>query len=244
MITLQASEPDRAAPRRMGLRRFSAAEFLIALVLLFIGIPFVEHVDKGEIIEVMLMTLVLISGVLAVGGRRRTLVWSVILVLPAVTGKWVKLFWPHLLPAELSLIAGLVFLAFLIWQFLRFVLRAPQVNAEVLCAGVSVYLLLGLLWTFAYLLVAGVDPDAFSFNGGPAASHSLQGANAFYFSFITLSTVGYGDILPVSPVARMLAAMEAITGTLFVAILIARLVALHSSAGVRCRSNDDNGNRS
>ena len=220
-----------AAPRRIGLRRFSTAEFLVALVLLFIGIPFVEYFYKGEIIEVMLMTLVLISGVLAVGGRRQTLVWAVILMLPAVTGKWVKFLWPELVPAELSLVAGLVFLAFLIWQFLRFVLRAPRVNAEVLCAGVSIYLLLGLIWTFAYLLVARTVPDAFVFNVGPAASHSLQGATAFYFSFVTLSTVGYGDIIPVSPVSRMLAAMEAITGTLFVAVLIARLVALHSSAG-------------
>jgi len=224
--------------RRIGFHRFSAAEFLIALVLLFIGIPFVEHIDKGEVIEVMLMTLVLISGVLAVGGRRRTLVWAVILVLPAVTGKWLKLFWPELVPPELSLVAGLVFLVFLIWQFLHFVLRAPRVNAEVLCAGISIYLLLGLLWTFAYLLVAGVIPDSFAFTAGPTTTHSMQGANAFYFSFITLSTVGYGDIVPVSNVARMLAAMEAVTGTLFVAVLIARLVALHSSEGLRSKGHD------
>jgi hypothetical protein len=222
-----------AATQRIGLQRYSTAEFLIALVLLFIGIPFVEHFDRGEIIEVVLMTLVLVSGVLAVGRRQGTLVWAVILVLPAVTGKWLHHGWPKLVPAELSHVAGLVFLAFLIWQFLRFILCAPRVDSEVLCAGISVYLLLGLSWTFAYLLVAGAVPDAFAFTGEPAGSHSLQSANAFYFSFITLSTVGYGDIVPVSPVARMLAAMEAITGTLFVAVLIARLVALHLSEELR-----------
>ncbi len=57
----------------------------------------------------------------------------------------------------------------------------------------------------------------------------MEGFNAFYFSFITLSTVGYGDITPVSKVARMLAATEAMTGLLYVAVLIARLVALYSS---------------
>lgn len=82
---------------------------------------------------------------------------------------------------------------------------------------------------FSYLLVARADPDAFAFTAGPAAGQSLQLHNAFYFSFITLSTVGYGDIIPVSNVARMLAAMEAITGTLYVAVIISRLVALDSS---------------
>jgi voltage-gated potassium channel Kch len=55
--------------------------------------------------------------------------------------------------------------------------------------------------------------------------------NAFYFSFITLTTVGYGDITPVSPIARMLAVMEAMTGTLFLGVLIARLVSLYSAPG-------------
>src|SRR6266480_3728242 len=67
---------------------------------------------------------------------------------------------------------------------------------------------------------------AFNMNAG---KHSIRGFNAFYFSFITLSTVGYGDITPVSKVARMLSAMEAMTGLLYLAVLIARLVALYSS---------------
>ncbi len=98
-----------------------------------------------------------------------------------------------------------------------------------LCVGISAYLLLGLSWSFAYLLVAQLAPGAFFLNNGTTTGHSLHGADAFYFSLITLSTVGYGDIIPVSNVARMLAAMEAITGSLFVAVLIARLVALYSS---------------
>jgi hypothetical protein len=88
--------------------------------------------------------------------------------------------------------------------------------------------MLGLLWTVAYWLVDQLTPGAFAFNGN-AERQSIRGFNAFYFSFVTLSTVGYGDITPVSKVARMLAAMEAITGLLYVAVLIARLVALYSS---------------
>jgi hypothetical protein len=229
MTTPQLPELTSAAPRRIGLYRYSVAGFLIALVVAFIGIPFIEPFDKDKHIEVILMTLVLVSGVLAVGGRRRTLILGVILALPALTGKWINHYWPELASVEFFYIARLVFLVFLIWEFLRFILRAPRVNSEVICAGMSVYLLLGLMWMFAYLLVARAVPDAFAFTAGPAAGQSLHLHNAFYFSFITLSTVGYGDIIPVSNVARMLAAMEAITGTLYVAVLISRLVALYSS---------------
>ncbi len=91
--------------------------------------------------------------------------------------------------------------------------------------------MLGLMWTMAYWLVDQLTPGgAFSFNTN-AGPRSINGFNAFYFSFITLSTVGYGDITPVSTIARWLAAMEAMTGLLYVAVLIARLVSLYSAPG-------------
>jgi voltage-gated potassium channel len=111
---------------------------------------------------------------------------------------------------------------------LRFILRAPSVNIEVLCASIAAYLMLGLMWTMAYWLVDQLTPGAFSFNTN-AGPRSMNGFTGFYFSFITLSTVGYGDITPVSKVARMLAAMEAMTGLLYVAVLIAQLVGLYST---------------
>jgi hypothetical protein len=98
----------------------------------------------------------------------------------------------------------------------------------VLCASISAYLMLGLMWTMAYWLVDQLTPGgAFSFNTN-AGPRSINGFNGFYFSFITLSTVGFGDITPVSKMARWLAAMEAMTGLLYVAVLIARLVSLYS----------------
>jgi hypothetical protein len=170
-----------------------------------------------------------------VGRSRRTLVWAAALMVPAVIGRWMHHFWPELVSMEISRAAGLVFLIFLIGQFLRFILRAPRVNAEVMYAGISVYLLLGLSWTFAYVIMAQLVPGSFAFSTGPAASQEMTGFNAFYFSFVTLTTVGYGDITPVSNGARALAAMEAMTGTLYVAVLISRLVALYSSQGSRLR---------
>jgi hypothetical protein len=225
-----AASPPAARPAHIGFRRFSTAEFLLALVLLFIVTPIVEDIPHGRSIEISLMTLVLVAGVLAVGRSHRTLVWAAVLVAPVVTARWIHHFFPDLGFAKvIFLVAGLVYLIFLVVQFLHFILRAPRVNAEVLYAGISVYLLLGLVWTLAYSLVAKLIPNSFAFSPGPGASQTMEGFTAYYFSFVTLTTVGYGDITPVSNAARALAALEAMTGTLYVAVLISRLVALYSS---------------
>ncbi len=210
-------------------RRFTTVQLLVALGLLFFAFPFVEEVKGGDIIVSLLFSLVLISAVLAVASRRRTLVVALFLLIPTIVGRWINHFWPHLVPPAVFLVAGLVLVAFVVVNLLRFVLRAPSVNTEVLCASISAYLMLGLMWTMAYWLVDQLTPEgAFSFNTN-SGTHSMNGFNAFYFSFVTLSTVGYGDITPVSKVARMLAATEAMTGLLYVAVLIARLVGLYST---------------
>lgn len=209
-------------------RRFTSVQLLVALALLFFFFPFVEEVKGGDIIVSILLSLVLLCAVLAVADRKRVLVIAVTLAIPAIAGRWISHFRPDLVPPPVFLTAGLVLIAFVVANLLRFVLRAPSVNVEVLCASISAYLMLGLLWTVAYWLVDQLNPEAFAFNTNEGRQ-SISGFNAFYFSFVTLSTVGYGDITPVSKVARMLAAMEAMTGLLYVAVLIARLVAIYSS---------------
>jgi voltage-gated potassium channel len=211
------------------LRRFSAIELLVALAALFVSFPFVESLQASALIESILLTIVLVSAVLAIAGRGRILIAAAVLALPALIGRWANHYRPDLVPPEMFLVSGILFVLFVIGNLLRFVLHAVSVNTEVLCASISVYLLLGLLWTLGYWLIAEIVPDAFAFNASTVADRSMKGFNGLYFSFITLSTVGYGDITPASKVARMLAAMEAITGLLYVAVLIARLVALHAS---------------
>ena len=224
----QAKESTKSAPRRLGLHRFSTVELLVALALLFISFPFVEEVKGGDIIVSVLLSLVLISAVFAVASSGRTLVVAVLLMIPAIAGRWINHFRPDLVPPAVFLISGLVLVAFVVVNLLRFILRAPSVTTEVLCASISAYLMLGLVWTMAYWLVDQLTPGgAFSFNTN-AGTQSMNGFNAFYFSFITLSTVGYGDITPLSRIARWLAALEAMTGLLYVAVLIARLVSLYS----------------
>ncbi len=214
--------------KRLRFRRFSTVQLLIALALFFIWAPFVEEIEGGELIVSGLFSLVLLAGVVAVADRKRVMVIAIVLAIPAIAGRWINHFRPDLIPPAVFLVAGLSLIAFVVGNLLRFVFRAPSVNTEVLCASISAYLMLGLMWTMAYWLVDQLTPGgAFAFNTN-TGKQSMKGFNAFYFSFITLSTVGYGDITPVSRIARWLAAMEALTGLLYVAVLISRLVSLYS----------------
>ena len=103
----------------------------------------------------------------------------------------------------------------------RYALRPGRVDGERIFAALDVYLLAGLVFAIAYFLVDQASPGAF--RPGP-----LVRADAIYFSFITIATLGYGDIVPVSETARGLAMLEAIGGQMYLAVLVARMVSLYS----------------
>ena len=229
----ETAKPRRVSElmiQRLRLRRFSTVQLLIALAVFLICAPFVEEFEGGRLVLSLLLSLVLLAAVFAVADRKRTLAIALVLAVPAIAGRWINHFRPDLIHPSVFLVCSLMLLAFVIAHMLRFVLRAPMVTVEVLCGSIAAYLMLGLMWTLAYWLVDQLTPGgAFSFNTN-GGGQSINGFSGFYFSFITLSTVGYGDITPVSRFARWLAALEAMTGLLYVAVLIARLVALYSSA--------------
>jgi hypothetical protein len=207
-----------------GAFRYSAIQLLAALALLLFSSPFVEDLQGGDLLEAVLLTLVMIFAVLAVGGQRRSMTVALLLVAPALGGKWLNHLRPDLLSPLVFLSANVVFFGFVVAQLLRFILQTSRVDANVLCAGLAGYLMVGLLWAPAYVAVARLNPGAFNLPKGSV----MDGFNAFYFSFTTLCTVGYGDLTPVSKVARMLAVVEAITGLFYTTVLISRLVAVYS----------------
>ena len=124
--------------------RFTNVQLLVALVLLFFVFPFVEEVKGGDIIVSGLLSLVLLCAVLAVSDRKRVLVIAI--AIPAIASRWISHFRPDLVSPAVFLAAGLVLIAFVVANLLCFVLRAPSVTTEVLCASISAYLMLGLLW--------------------------------------------------------------------------------------------------
>jgi hypothetical protein len=214
------------------------AIFLCGLAFCLVSAPFEEQFREGDLVEAVRLTVLLVPALLLAGSGRRSLIGGTLLVGVALVCKWVNHFRPDLAPAWTFLAPGLVFLLFLIGHMLRYILTASRIDSEVMCAGVATYLMLGLVWAFAYILVARLTPDAFAFSTGPAGSQVMKGFTAVYYSFITLCTVGYGDIAPVSGAARMLAMAEAMVGTLYMAVLVARLVSLYSSASTSTHQTD------
>lgn len=220
---------DWPIPRGVGVLRYSGAHFLIAMVLMLVMAPFIEYIPAGDLIESAVLTIVLISAALAIGSHRRILIWSMILVTPALVAKWASHVHPDAFVAEVSPAASLVFVAFVIYHLFKFILLAPRVDSEVLCAGVATFLTLALLWAFAYVLVDRLVPGSFAYTFGPESSKKMAGFVSIYFSLVTLCTVGFGDIVPTTGPARMLAMLEGVAGVFYVAVMVARLVSLYSA---------------
>ena len=222
------ADPPPATPirPRRWYGRYGAAVFLGVLLLTLFTAPFVIELDGGEVVEPVVLTLVLVAAVGAVGDRRRPVVIATALAVPVLVCRWTHHARADRFPPTAHLAGAVLFALYVVAHHVRFVLRARRVDANALCAGIAGYLMLGLLWTFAYLLVASTDPGSFA--AGPDR-RPLEGFEAAYLSFMTLSTVGYGDIVPVSRPARMLAVMEATAGLFYITVLIARLVAVYSA---------------
>ncbi|QFZ91734.2 potassium channel family protein [Synechococcus elongatus PCC 11802] len=124
----------------------------------------------------------------------------------------------------ITLLSSSLFLGVVITLLIQTLLRQSQVTADLVKGGICIYLLIAILWSILYQAIAVLDSQAFLI----LPEH--QDNNPFvYFSFITLTSTGFGDIVPINPVAKLLAGFEAMFGQLYLAIVIARLVSLYSS---------------
>jgi hypothetical protein len=206
------------------LRRFwerdPGLSFVLALVVLvvfvlppLVGTPLRE---RAPVVDAAI-SLLLLAGVAGLQTRRGMRMVLLAVVVAALVVRW----WPFASAAALVL-AGLGSVGLLALVVLAQAFRGGSVNVHRIQGAVAAYLLLGLAWAYAYELVELVAPGAFA---GAAMEH---GRGFVYYSFVTLTTVGYGDVTPVHPAARSLAMMEALTGQLYPAILLARLVSLHA----------------
>jgi hypothetical protein len=126
----------------------------------------------------------------------------------------------------------ILFTALVIYTVLNFVFKGKEITRNKIAAALCVYLLLGTGWSAVYSLLETVDPGSLvsSRDETIVKDEDLGKREDFnYFSFVTLTTLGYGDITPVTRPARTLAMLEAIVGQLYLAVLIARLVGLHTA---------------
>ena len=123
-----------------------------------------------------------------------------------------------------SIISALFILAALV-TINRKIFAEKKVKSDTIEGGIAVFFMIGIFWAILYKIVAILDPNAFSELGNTASLFS----SLFYFSFTTLTTLGYGDVTPVSDLARTLANLEAIVGVLYPNIYIARVVGIYTA---------------
>jgi len=223
--------PTWRAPRRRHLPhvpRLPPFQYLLlSLLAWLLLLPFVPQNPTGVAIFLTGVCAVLVTGVVAAGVTRRRRALALGCALPTVG----CLLAYNLLPVpELGLAARLTFLAFhvsITWSLLRTLLDHPTVQRNTLYGVVCTYLLVGLAFATLYAVLEEVHPPALAGSPARQGSARLLPADLVFFSFMTLTTVGYGDIAPISAEARLVAVFEAVVGVFLLAFLVARLVALY-----------------
>jgi hypothetical protein len=152
---------------------------------------------------------------------------SLLLVIPMLAVIWLEYF--LVIPPVLQLagrLCGAFYFILVVAGLTRVIHGAQEVTREVLFAAILVYLLLTLIWAYLYASLETVSPGSFSFPEDPAREFLFQ---FLYFSIVTITTLGYGDIIPLSQQASALAMVEALTGQIYLVVVLAWLVGMHVS---------------
>ncbi|MBN1553594.1 MAG: two pore domain potassium channel family protein [Phycisphaerae bacterium] len=237
-------EPKRTWLHRRWFPGSRPASLLVSLFLLLAIYPQFEEMGGTDSTDHQLarlalyicFTLILLAGAWLVHDRPGTLLVACLLAAPCLILGWLdhslKISDPATSTSYFKGIISLFFAATTLYVALSqvgFILRAKKINADLLCRAVSVYLLLGVAWMALYGATEQFMPG--SFQADKSLLHGMKDNIGFsdhlYYSFSTLSTLGIGDIVPVSSVARSLTLLECVIGPLYLAILLARLVAMY-----------------
>ena len=211
------------------------------LLVVLIAVILLEPVVGIEFTLIIFLAAVAVVAALLDGGRRRTQAAVAILGLAAII---VTAF--ELLPAEspwhpdllrggagytlrLLVIAALGYCGYLL---LKSLIRSRSVSANEILGAISLYLILGIIWSFAYGILELARPGSFAF---PSQAEAVQvedrvrsegSHELIYFSFVTQSTLGYGDVTPRSPLARRLVIFQAVMGEFYIAVVVAYMISL------------------
>lgn len=200
--------------------------FLLALLLLivFVLYPMSGH---GPLVGIALqsaVSLLVIFGATLIARRGTAIAFVALLGLATVVSGWARMYSAGRVLIVLGLLTWIVFLSLLAVAIVIRVFEEGKINLHRIQGAIAAYLLLGVIWSGCYRLVMEFDHAAFSLPS--VADEGTLMSKLAYFSFITLTTVGYGDVTAVDTAARSLAILEALVGQLFPAVLIARLVSM------------------
>ena len=224
----------------VGVARVLGGRFTIltlSLVLLSLAGTTIESRDVREMVVSLSFSVLLAFAILSVG--RRVRIVTVAFAVPTLLGHW--LLWHGDLAAfrHVDFALTSAFLAFLTLVIIVAVFQDQAVTADTIVGAVCAYFLIGVTWGTVYALLVLVSPHALSVS--PALAHASGWGDVFspftplllYYSFTTLATLGYGDVTPLTAGARNLSVLEGLTGQLYLAVLVARLVGIHTARAPR-----------
>jgi voltage-gated potassium channel len=198
----------------------------IAILSLLAVMPLVESfIHLRKLFDVFLTT-VFVSGIYAVSQKKTHAAIAIGLIIPLFVSIWAPDFdrIPHFF--IFGRICGIVFFAFTLIHILRFIISEQDVTIDLIAGAASVYLLMALMWAFIFQVLELFHPGSFDI---PQAQIQGNQSLFIYYSFVTITTLGYGDITPISTAASSFSILEAVVGQLFLVVLISWLVGMHVS---------------
>lgn len=214
--------------------RFSS--LLIFIIALLIVGPLLEEFVHLRIFMDILWSAVFISAIYAVSHKKHHILIAVLLALPMLGAIWSKYFVQFNALLVVGSLCGAAFILFTIIQILIFIYGHQEVTRDMIVGAAVVYLLMAIMWTFIFTVVETLHPGSFNL---PQGQDIETGRHFLYYSFVTLTTLGYGDITPVTSLARSLCILEAVLGQLYLVVQVAWLVGVHVSQSMFKKSRQD-----
>jgi hypothetical protein len=206
--------------------------FISLLAVLFLA-PFIEGYPYLRILIGVFLSAVFLSAVYAISQKRHNTLIAVFLVLPTLTFTWASYFVDSLGFFLASRVSIVLFFAFIIVNILVFIFRQDEVTRDLIIGAAVVYLLLAEMWSYVYQILEKLRPGSFAVPDGPLQNSLLL---FDYYSLVTITTLGYGDVTPLTSVASTLSTLEAVIGQLYLVITVAWLVGVHVSQSIQKKS--------
>ena len=199
---------------------------LILLLTLIVATPFFGDYTGFRLVVDIVATGIFIFAIYAISEKKNHLIFALFLVVPTVLALWLDYFAIFEWALVISQFCGIVFFGFVIIHIVNFIRKAKEVTREVIFAAVVVYLLLAILWADVYRVLEMLEPGSFSM---PEGDIQYDRSLFTYFSMVTITTLGYGDMTPLTDRAAGLASVEALCGQIYLVVLVAWLVGMHVS---------------
>lgn len=227
--------------------RYRFTILFVTLTVLLVTAPALNvigpnlHPKLARLTVTAVFAAVLLSAVFATGRSRATVITALVLAVPTLVMQAINILSESDAIAIPTQVLGVLFIGYTVVLLLVFLFTTNRVTFDTISASLCAYLLLGVLWSIAYSLLEILAPGSFAFafaNSQTAPSLRFGGQDtifALYYSFVTMTTLGYGDIAPATSPARMLAAFQAVIGQLYLTVLVARLVGMHISQPTQTR---------